>query len=685
MPAYVWPSYAGGMNAAADCPRNRREDELALLVNGTVRSGWAAHRPPFKRQQIGWLSQTAQRAFERGVFQGAGVYDSPRGPRLLFAFDGWLMAYDPAAATMRRLGTRPFSRHSPHVWFAQRGIHAVAQDGVSAPVVITGDTAEQGTHPTRGVPTGCMMAEGHGRLVVVSPCRTRLYIGNHEADPNADALEFTEDTAYYKNTRFFAIPRSMGRIMAIAFAPALNGDADLGPLMVLCERAVRAFDISIPREQWAEVDISTTPLPTIGACSSHAVITRGNDVLFSDHEGRIQSVRMAVARNEDARVLPIDRAVWPLYAGEHKTHLDRRWALRFDDRCLVTVQPLRVARDNGRWSVCHQGLAVLQEEPAGPLFPVWDGLWTGILPVCLLRTTDRAFAVSLDSDGFHRLYEIGTGSGHDEGAAPRRIPMLAALGGRDLGQPFQIKPFDGLAFRLGNVSGRASLRGWWQNDRATPKPWFRAEDAAADCLTTTTDGTLIDPLPQSRARITPPSPPEATFFEAAPWLEIAGLADLQEVALETGEPKPAPNKRNTTCDLPLSAIAAADCPPNPWEYDLSAPAVAPQALAALPGLPSTLHLPLIVAGPPGRDGRDGLPGPQGLKGEPGRDGEDGSGSGASSFAELDGAPGDNAALAAALEDKADAAALDGVSFEVVGSFLHLTKDGTTKRIRLLDL
>jgi hypothetical protein len=568
MEAHVWLSYAGGMNAAGDNPRAMRPDELRLLVNGTVRGGFASPRPPFYQQEVAWRQVGSQLAFERGVFQGAGFYNSPNGGRLMFAFDGHILSYDIATGSMLQpIKEQVFAARSPHVWFCQRGQHAVAQDGISPPVIITGDTATQGTHPQRGVPTGCMMAEGHGRLFVVSPCRRRIYAGNHSADPTAAPLDFTEDTAYYLNSRYFEMPQQDGRIVALTFAPALNGDADIGPLLVFCENTTRAYDVSRPRETWLTQDISTVPLPTIGACAHAAVVTRGNDVLFSDHEGRIQTVRMAVARNDDSRVNTIDRAVWPLYAEEDATRRDRRWAVEFDSRTLTTVQPERVWRSDGRQSIRHRGIMALQDSPAMPLFPVWDGLWTGIYPVCLIKGADRCFAVSLDRDGIHRLYELSTRAGPDKAPTPKAVPMLAALRPTDLGVPFLPKPIDAVSFRLGAVSGEVRLRGWWANDRSAPKPWFTAAEAAAECLGFS-GCSILTPQAQSRPRVNPPAPPVPHFYEAAPWLEITGTATLEEAAMQGKEPKPNPPKVNTHCDP--SATADFTCPPDPWSYHASA-------------------------------------------------------------------------------------------------------------------
>lgn len=76
--------------------------------------------------------------------------------------------------------------------------------------------------------------------------------------------------------------------------------------------------------------------------------------------------------------------------------------------------------------------------------------------------------------------------------------------------------------------------------------------------------------------------------------------------------------------------------------------------------------------------------PTGLQGAKGDKGDTGD-SGASEFSDIGGSPSDNPALSDALDAKANAADLDGITFTIVGTFLHVTKSGTTRKIRLLDL
>lgn len=572
------------MNASSANPGNLGEDELQLLVNGTVRNGFISPRPPFSQSEIAWRDDGAQRIMERGVFQGAGVYERTTGADIMLAFDGWVFRYSLATREVRRITTtQPFSKHSPNVWFGQRGGICIAQDGVSPPLIIRGDTATQGTDPSRSVPTGCMMAEGWGRLAVASPGRDRIYIGNHESDPLSAPLDFTEDTQYYKNTRFFEVPRRLGRIMALVFAPALNGTADLGPLTAICERGVIAYDVSIPRDKWAEEDITTTPLPTIGGCSMFSHVVRGNDIVFSDQHGHIQTLRMAVSRNEDTRILAMDQKVWPLYRSENQSLRHHRWSVRHDERVLTTIQPERVIRDGGRVSVRHRGIIALQESPVVPRFPCWDGLWTGIFPVCLLQVGDRCFSVSLDSDGIHRLYEIDRGVGYDATPNLKAVPVIAGMRATSIGLPFLAKPVKNVSFRLSEISGIVNLRGWWETDRGTPSEWFSGLKYTGDQLSFER-GKIIDPSTTSE-RVNPPTPSATTAFDFAPWIGFSGLARLDEVILETKDSKPTPDTNNISCALPVQLPANSTCPIDIYEYDAR---LAPE-ITVIPSRPCNIH------------------------------------------------------------------------------------------------
>ncbi|SKA85013.1 hypothetical protein SAMN02745166_01086 [Prosthecobacter debontii] len=579
MPAALYASYAGGMNAAAENPRNLRTEQLRLLVNGTVRTGWAAPRPPFKAREMLWMDVRAQSLWETGVCQGVGVFNSTFGSCLVFAFDGRLLRLD--LETMRISHVYPegtdsskplFNPKLPFVFFEQRAGWLVVQDGTSRPVLVNQTAILQQPIEVGMMRTGTLMADGWGRLAVADHGRRRIYFSDHEFDPSSGPLAFTEANAYFKNARFFEVPATLGRIMAMAFGPALNGNDDKGALLVFCESGTRAYNVSIPRDQWITSDIGATILPKVGACAHRAVVARGNDVIFSDHNGRIQSMASAISRQQDARIDPIDAEVWDLYRTEDATLRAHRYAVEFDDRVLTTVQPERIRRFDGRHHVRHRGLVVLQNDAVIPVEPVWDGLWTGVFPVCMATARvggrPRCFILSFDSDHRHRLYELGVEIGHDLAPAPKATPMIASLRPTDLDNPFRSKPIAGVSMRLGDARGLVKIKGWWQVDRGATQTWFNHSLQSPACLGFSDCGIQL-PAPSQSARINLPRPEHPDFFEASPIFEITGLATLQEVAIETGEPKSDPNTPNVTgCSDPEPLAADYTCRMDLFSYDL---------------------------------------------------------------------------------------------------------------------
>jgi len=564
------------MNCASINRRvNVADDEVHYLANATVRGGWAETRPAIRIVETAWDADT-QAIFENGRMQGSCFYSSTTGDFVVYAVDGELFTLDIATHRLRKieLNARPFSAESPFVWFCTRSRYLIAQDGISPPVIINGATAAQGTNPTREVPTGKMMADGWGRLAVVAPNRRWIYFSNHESDPQAESkLAFTEDTNYYANTRYFEVSSSLGRIVGMTFAPSLNGGNELGPLAVFCEHGVVAYDISVPRENWSTSDITTTIFNTIGACAHGAITARGNDILFSDQNGRIQTLRNAISRQEDAAVTIMDAKVWPIYEKEESSLRSHRMSVRFGERMLTAVLPERHLVNRGRYVVRHRAIIALQETPAIQRNPVWDGVWTGVQPTAMTVAGERCFIVSLDDDGIQRIYSLSNETGDDRGhlgASP--IPMIVGLSGSDHGTPFLPKPHKSAVMRLGGINGAVAVKGYWQRDRGAPQPWFNAIEASI-ARPRGSENAIEFPYPQARARLNLPSPADkpAVYYEAAPWFEITGSARLEEVTIEAKDPKPDPDSVDISCNKPESAPTYG-CEPSPFTYRIHAPA-----------------------------------------------------------------------------------------------------------------
>lgn len=576
-----WISFAGGMRLSDGARAAVGKDQAEVLVNVTVRHGRAEPRPAFRRARVFWTTRKAEAVFTRGTIQASRFYDGPDGGRWIFIADGHILSWNPANGIARMISPdrqRCFHRLARHAFLEQRGRWMIAQDGINPPVIIDGDNATVNEDPFNGVPTGMMMADGWHRLAVVAPDRKRIFISDHEFDPISTPLSFTDDATYFKNARYFQVPASLGPIVGITFAPSFNNQDDWGPLLVFCEHGTRAYQLQVPREQWADIDIAATVLPTVGACAHGAFAVRGNDVVFSDQNGRIQTFKQAITTRDDVRLRPADQAVWPLYRGEDAKF--RRWrkAARFDDRILTTVWPEPVRLGNGRQAVRHRGLVVMEEDHLSDRPFVWAGLWTGIYPVAIESgyvsggpdesPVEKCFAVSLDPDGQNRIYEITKMAGPDMMPEPRRVPMWLIPRWQDFEKPFARKKIQAAALQLAEIRGRVTITGYWQTSATRPAPWFEHHDAGAECLMFGGGDNCDMAFPEitGRPRVNLPAPAsEGDFLRARPWLRVAGNVAIEEGIFEAGLNAAKP-QANVSCAEPSTVTArVASCEPNYWE------------------------------------------------------------------------------------------------------------------------
>src|SRR5690606_21427842 len=146
------------------------------------------------------------------------------------------------------------------------------------------------------------------------------------------------------------------------FTPFQDTSTGIGPLMVFCERGVRAYNIAVPRTQWATADISQTILPRVGASSFFAYADKGSEVIFRDHSGRIRTIRNAQQTEATDANFANDFSIWPLIHNESPEYREYSQAVTFDGRTLVLVHPTAKFLGDGRANIAHRAIAVLENE-----------------------------------------------------------------------------------------------------------------------------------------------------------------------------------------------------------------------------------------------------------------------------------------------------------------------------------
>lgn len=568
-------SYAAGMNAAAIPPSALRKDELALIVNGTVRNGFLSTRPGWRWLPLAFSDANSQLQFESGMFQGMGFFMSSIGKFFVVCVDGFLYAIDPTSFVVVKLTQNAvFSKFSRHVWMQQRNRWFIVQDGESPPVVIDGYTMTQEVTAT-SIPTGTFMADGWHRLAVVSPDRRRIYFSDHEMDPNSTPISFTEATDYFANSRYFEGPPSLGKIMGITFTPYQDTSTGIGPLVVFFEKGVRAYNVATPRSQWTTNDISQTILPRTGSSSFFAYGDRGSEIIFRDHNGDIRSLRNAQQLESLGRAQSTDFTIRGLLADEDAFLRRFSCAETFDNRVLVTTHPQRAYLPDNRFNVIHKGIAVLETENlAADKEDVWV-FWTG-LNVCSMvagpvRGEDSMLAFCSDEDGVNRIYSLSRADRDDTvnssaGPQSKRIEMSFTTGFMDFDSPSSPKKMNSGGVRLSNMSGTVDINALWHRQGHRVDVWFKHSEKHPECVQF--DGcSMFEPVKGSNSGLVLPSPPDKsdTFFKASVSMTIKGACTVEEMGFEAEE-KSIAKITGIKCTALESAPPTPSCDVNVFGY-----------------------------------------------------------------------------------------------------------------------
>lgn len=510
-----WLSLAGGMSGASRNWREAREDQASLLVNCTVRDGFARERPSMVLCGAGFTSRGDRDIFETGRPQGSAYFPLGGSGTWVYVVDGIVFAWNPLDSEIRAVhvegvGKRALSRNAEFAWLQPRSGSLIIQDGVNKPLILDGRTGvlRQSRPEKRELRVGTDMADGWGRLAILSSDRRRVYFSDHEDDSTRDPLTFTEDD-YYLNPWYFTIEGSLGRGVSLHYMPYLDSDSGLGPLVCHCEHGTLFFDVSAPRDQWSLRDIRRKGLPNIG-CSAHgSVIPVGMDLAFPDQRGRLRTVQSARRDEQQMSFVPFDRSIRELTRNEDPWLIRHRRAVVFDERVLFTVSPTLVRTADGRSRVAHRGIAVLELDKAEPYFdsdyPVWAGLWTGprfatldtglISPGESESGEEVCYGISVDGDGRNRIYEItrrhtGTDTLADagKGGAAEVVAIRSAVasrwmdGGNSVG--VALKSVEGARLTTSGVRGRLETTGYWQSDGSSALvKWFTDSRAFSACGT----------------------------------------------------------------------------------------------------------------------------------------------------------------------------------------------------------
>lgn len=381
-------------------------------VNVKSRRGVIEPRDGYHYCPLRFSSERAQEIFETGKFQGIDEYNGKKVAAVsghLFSIDG---DYVQQLTDEERL-----DQYVDIIYMAQLGSYFVAQDASNAPLIFDGDNVRRSDVDAGEVPIGRAMAYGNGRSYVVDRSCTFVYasrIFSEDLTGSSSPIDFTESPRSFR-------PYGIGEITALGFTNVLDSASGIGPLIVFGTDGSYAFDVTIPRDEWALSQFGRKVGSEFNAVSHQALQEHGSDLFFRTEDG-IETI--ASARSESDRGLTLDLSYpvspWLRLGGwlEKTQSSKHRNIIRWTVNHVQTVS--KDLDGNDVMDICALGMVRLDTANRASsgiqAQPAWDGLETGL---CIVGLHDDCI-FSRDCDGRTRLYQIVEGTDYDIGPKGRR-------------------------------------------------------------------------------------------------------------------------------------------------------------------------------------------------------------------------------------------------------------------------
>lgn len=403
-------SFEGGVDSGF-VPTLLRENETAWAINTTCRGGFLKPRPGFHFRQLLFPNGDIQTAATEAQFQGAGTYIADDGTAYLtYSASGRIFSIQLPGFMVREITIPgdPNSPTQPHAWFQQAEQTLVVQNTEQEPFFWNGVSSRRSIVNTQ-VPVGGPMAYLKGRLWVAdgSDFYGGDLVNSYPALGRQSVLEFQENTFLNEGGAFSAA----GPIRAMAVAANIDTTLGDGDLLIFTTTRVYAFNAPADRDTWKNLryPIQRVALTTAGAFSSECVTNLNKDLLFRSSNG-INSFSYARGDFEQWGNTPISRQVERAIQWDTQERLSECSAAHFDNRMLMTVQPIWVPNRG----MIHRGLVALDYHLVSGMGrktdPAWEGVWTGLQILRILTiqqgNTPRCFVFALDEDNKIALWEL---------------------------------------------------------------------------------------------------------------------------------------------------------------------------------------------------------------------------------------------------------------------------------------
>lgn len=411
-------------------PDGLGRNQLAWLINGTVRDGGISPRPSWNL-----LFNVHDGS---AIFQGGFMYQPKDGgdPYLMVSIGGRIYKVDPVTGAVTDLSAIFGLTNPPAVeqaYFAQPYRFLIIQpgDGVTLPLFwdgavlrrslgITNTAVAPGTPGVNEIPAATDMVEFMGRLwyaqgpnfsagdIVYGPSGTAPY---RQED---SILNVTENPLCVGGDGFTP-PGGTGNIRALKYNAQIDAALGQGKLFIFTRKSVFALQVPVTRNDWIAATQANQPLQTVvqlvnGAVGTRSIVAVNGDLFYCSLEPGIRSLLSAVryftqwgnreiSANERRILQYADRALLHGVSG-----------ITFDNRLLMGTLPKLLPQ-----GIVSQAIVPMDFIPISSFgsdaSPNWEGMYEGLDHLQMFTGNfggrERAFTLNVSrEDSTINLWEI---------------------------------------------------------------------------------------------------------------------------------------------------------------------------------------------------------------------------------------------------------------------------------------
>ena len=433
---------SGGMDGGR-LPELIGREKVAFACNVTFRGGYATSRPTLIRRTLNFPDDGTQTDFEGYRFQGAGTFEPFQGGESLMAMIGgslFELKLQGDSFNVTDLSTQFQVFHRPDLpqsWFVQAEDFVRVNNGQELPMIYDGRVlrfASKAAPPAGEMGPGCQQEFANGRIWQATTDQRSFVAGDLSGSSSGTPTYLFRDAVLHSNSNkalttgaTFGVPVTSGKITALRSIANLDTSLGQGPMQVGTERAMFSVNAPFDSTTWLDLayPIQTVSLLGAGPAGQDSVVMVNGDLWFRTTDGDIRSFQVARRDFGDWAPTVMSSEVDSIINGDDLTLLDRSSGVWFDNRRLETTLP-QLKEPHG---IVWRGLVVLDfftvSGITGKSNPVWDGLWTGLQILKIIRLRDRCFLfTSHPTLNRVEVYELLT-DGESDNDGTNEVPVVS--------------------------------------------------------------------------------------------------------------------------------------------------------------------------------------------------------------------------------------------------------------------